>query len=120
MPNILVVDDDQNILDIVKKWLELNQHVVVTSLDGSMALKMMNNEKFDLIVTDIVMPEKEGIGLIMEIRNENSDIPIIAMSGADRNRDAYLANAKKLGANRILRKPLDHDFFIGTVNELLK
>ena len=120
MSKILVVDDEKILLALVAGWLEFEQHVVVCAENGNQAITKMKNEEFDLIITDIVMPDKEGIGLIMEIRQKNSDIPIIAMSGADRNRDAYLANAKKLGANRILSKPLDHNSFIGTVNELVK
>mgnify|MGYP002725872136 CR=1 FL=1 len=120
MSKILVVDDDPNLLNLVKQWLELDQHFVVSAANGNQATTKMNNEEFDLIITDIVMPDKEGLGLIREIRQSNGDIPILAMSGTKKNSDTYLAHAKKLGADRILVKPLAHDFFIGTVNELLK
>jgi DNA-binding NtrC family response regulator len=120
MSKILIVDDDENILKLLTKWLELETHEVVPAINGQQAMDIMESEDFDLVVTDIVMPEKEGIELIVNVRRRNEQIPIIAMSGAGQNRDAYLSNAKKLGASRVLTKPIDRDFFIGTVNEVLK
>ncbi len=120
MSKILLVDDDANLLNLVAQWLEQEQHDVISAKNGALAASILEKEKFDLIVTDIVMPDKEGLGLIMEIRQSDSAVPIIAISGAANNSHVYLANAKKLGADRILTKPLDQEYFVGTINELLK
>ena len=70
----------------------------------------------DLVVTDLIMPEKEGIETITTIRNFNRDVPIIAISGFS---DDYLRAAIRLGANATFRKPLDSDEFISSVKTWL-
>ncbi|MDP7602015.1 MAG: response regulator [Rhodospirillales bacterium] len=68
MANVLIVDDDQAILDIVRLWLKKEEHSMSQALDGDIALDTLNDEKFDVMITDIIMPRTEGIQLIFEIR----------------------------------------------------
>ena len=70
MANILLVDDDQAILDIVGLWLENEGHTVVKAHDGEIALSSLDDKKFDVMITDIIMPKTEGIELIREIRDQ--------------------------------------------------
>ena len=75
----------------------------------------------DLLITDIVMPEKEGLELIFELRRKNPDLKIIAISGGGRfHYEGYLTSAKHLGANLVFQKPLDHREFINGISDLLK
>jgi len=75
----------------------------------------------DLVITDIIMPKKEGIEMIMELKKEFPDVKIIAISGGGRNvPETYLPIAKKLGSERTFSKPIDWPELIKTVRKLLK
>jgi YesN/AraC family two-component response regulator len=75
----------------------------------------------DLIITDLIMPNKDGIGMIIDLKKEFPEVKIIAMSGGGVNRpEGYLDGAKKLGANRTLTKPIDRDKMLTAVKETLK
>lgn len=74
----------------------------------------------DLIITDLIMPEKEGIEMIMELKKEAPEIPVIAISGGGRGDPGnYLEIAKAVGASYTFEKPLDWEPFIEAVNELV-
>jgi CheY-like chemotaxis protein len=120
MAKILVVDDDQAILDIIKLWLENDGHAVSLAMDGDEALDLLNSEEFDVMITDLIMPKTEGIQLILEIRRTHKKIGIIAISGGGRNGANYLGSAKKLGANAILPKPLAQSDVLSAVEKLLQ
>jgi CheY-like chemotaxis protein len=120
MAKVLVVDDDQAILDIIKLWLENEGHAVSLAMDGDEALDSLNNEEFDVMITDLIMPKTEGIQLILEIRRTHKNIGIVAISGGGRNGANYLESAKKLGANSILSKPLAQSDVISAVENLIQ
>jgi len=110
---ILVVDDELSVRNMVKDIIESDCHEVVVALNGLEALNMCANTTFDLIITDIVMPEKNGIDLIMEVRQKYPDIPVIAISGGGdiTGRYDYLEIANLVGAKNIIKKPF-------TVNDI--
>jgi len=88
--------------------------------NGLVAMAVLREAPPDVIVTDLVMPEKEGIEIIREIRQDHPDLPIIAVSGGGRVApDCYLELASKLGADRPLVKPLTRDELIGAVHDVL-
>jgi CheY-like chemotaxis protein len=120
MASILVVEDEELMRDTLLKILRMEQHEVVGAADGSQALRMTRDQVFDLVVTDIVMPEKEGIETIMELRRIQPPPKIIAMSSGGRgNYSTYLDLADKLGAQATLSKPFTASLFLEVVARVL-
>lgn len=122
MANILVADDDEQYPIMLAKILRNNQHDVVIANDGAEALKLCKTQKFDLIVTDILMPNVDGIDLIVDLIKQNSKVPIIAISGGRNTITAEfnLQSAQTLGVQAVLKKPFTNEQLISTVNEALK
>jgi CheY-like chemotaxis protein len=120
MAKILVIDDDPSIQTMLKKMLEKAGYEVDIACNGSEGLEKIESCPPDLLVTDIVMPEKEGLELIFYLRRKNPELKIIAISGGGRfNYEGYLTSAKHLGANLIFQKPLVHKEFIQAVSDLI-
>ena len=117
---ILLVDDDKQFRSFMTEMLADKNYHVVESENGEVGLEKYFLEKPDLIITDIVMPEKEGIELILTVRNDNATIPIIAVSGGNLgNANSYLNMAEKLGVNATLAKPFGMDDINRVLNNLL-
>jgi YesN/AraC family two-component response regulator len=120
MAKILIIDDDPAILIMLKKMLEKAGHTVEVTDNGLEGLEKIESWVPDLLVTDIVMPEKEGLELIISIRKKRPALKIIAISGGGRfNYEGYLTSAKYFGADRTFQKPLNHKEFIQSVSEIL-
>jgi DNA-binding response OmpR family regulator len=120
MAKILVLDDEPSILLMIKKMLEKAGHEVDIALNGKEGMFLFEKNKPDLLITDIIMPEKEGLETIFELRKIYPDLKIIAISGGGRiGPDGYLPGAKLLGANMVFQKPLDQKEFVNAVNQLL-
>ena len=107
-------------LDVLSEMLRLEGHEVVTAPNGVRALEEVRQHLFDLIITDLIMPEKEGLETITDIRRSFGDIPIIAISGGGRigPRD-YLETARHIGADATLAKPFARRELISAVDALL-
>lgn len=121
MARILIADDDQQVRVMLKMTLERAGYEVFEAEDGNEAVKKFKSEKPDLVVTDIVMPEKEGIETIMELRALDPNVQIIAISGGGRiNPEDYLNWAKKFGVQKTFIKPVDRDLLLESVAELLE
>jgi DNA-binding response OmpR family regulator len=106
MARILLIDDEESVIVALRGALAAAGHQVMTAVDGDQGLRALRRHPIDIIVTDIVMPGKEGIETILEIRRLNRTIPIIAMSeGSSKPHRMYLNSAVKLGATRTLTKP---------------
>ena len=119
--SILIIDDEQGILSVLKDTLMLEGFNVLTAIDGIEGLKLFNDNKVDLVITDILMPRKEGIETIIEMKKICPEINIIAMSGGGKNQpEGYLGIAKQLGAKYTFAKPFDISDLIDAVNELLE
>jgi len=120
MAHILVVDDDEQMRGLLRAMLGQHDHEVETAADGKAALALVRRNAPDLVITDIVMPEKEGIETIMTIRGDFPDLPIIAISGGGQvDGECYLRMARKLGATSTLAKPFGPDELIDTVQDVL-
>lgn len=104
---ILVVDDELSVCRMLKSMLKLDNYKIIVAVNGIEARAICENIPVHLMITDIVMPEKNGIDLIMEIKKDFSKIPIIAISGGGGivGRFDYLDIASLVGAKNILRKP---------------
>jgi DNA-binding response OmpR family regulator len=121
MAKILVIDDEPSILLMIKKMLEKAGHEVDMALNGKEGMQIFEKNKADLLITDIIMPEKEGLETIVEMRKKFPELKIIAISGGGRiSADGYLPGAKLLGANMVFQKPLVQKEFLEAVTFLLK
>ena len=120
MAKILIIDDDPSILTMIKRMLEKAGYDVDIASDGSEGLQKIESCTPDLLVTDIVMPEKEGLELIFYLRRKNPGLKIVAISGGGRfNYEGYLTSAKLLGADLTFQKPLAHKEFVQAVSDLI-
>ena len=121
MGRVLVIDDDPTIRSLVTGILESLGHSLVQAVDGRAGTAIFAKESFDLVVTDIVMPEQEGIETITAIRRVNRTVPILAISGSATvgGSGDYLRAAAALGASATLQKPFAPDDFVNAVEKLL-
>ena len=121
MARILVIDDDEAIRQLLRAWLERSGYEVAEAANGAEGCEAFRKEPADLVVTDIIMPEKEGLETMVELRNEYPDVKIIAISGGGiEDAEHYLEGARLVGgALRTFTKPLDRKEFIEAVKELL-
>lgn len=120
MRRILIIDDDHHILLMIKKMLERAGFEVELASNGNRGLELFKRVPVDLVITDIIMPEKEGLETIREMRKLRSDLKIIAMSGGGKiSSDNYLEAAKIFGANRVLGKPFSQKQIVTAVQDLL-
>ncbi len=107
MPNVLVIDDEADVRQLWRDALEDAGCSVSVAENGVRGVKLLESASFDVIVTDILMPEKDGIEIIMEIRKSSPDAKIIAVSGGGAVADtSFLTVASMLGAHRTLQKPV--------------
>ena len=115
---VLVIDDDPNVNQLICKILKQENHTFQKAFNGVEGLKILHEyPDFDLIICDIIMPEKEGIETIREARSNYPDIKIIAISGGGKiGADNYLKLDRALGADYILEKP----FTVGDMIYLLE
>ena len=121
MAKILVVDDEQNIRNILRESLTKDQHEVIEASSGLEACEILDSNAVELVITDLVMPGKTGLDLIMEIKEKIPDLSIIAISGGGgiNGRFDYLPIAQLIGANNIIKKPFSIAEIKQTVTELL-
>jgi DNA-binding NtrC family response regulator len=121
MAKILVVDDDVQILEMLRKLLEQEGYEVVTAGDGNEAKVRWYETNPDLLITDIVMPEKEGLDLILELQRDTPNIKVIAISGGDRiEPEYYLELAQIIGAYKTMAKPFNPKDLLNTIAEVLQ
>jgi|JI102314A2RNA_FD_contig_31_5390632_length_534_multi_3_in_0_out_0_1 CheY-like chemotaxis protein len=125
--HILVIDDDELVAKTIVALLESASHTVEVATDGRNALKLYRPGAYDLVVTDIFMPEVEGLETIREIRRIDRKVPIIAMSGGPRatimsgamSTMDHLEVAQLLGATRSVGKPITRGKLLPVVDECL-
>jgi CheY-like chemotaxis protein len=121
MSRILVIDDLAPIRATWRDMLEEAGHEVLEARNGEEGLASLAREQIDLVLTDIFMPEKDGIETIGEIRRLCPEVKIIAISGyADDSASPYLRIAQHLGADAALCKPVDPEELISAVSQTLE
>jgi DNA-binding response OmpR family regulator len=110
MARIVIIEDDESMRAMLTAMTEWMGHEVYAEDNGNTGLRRVRDCLPDLVITDMVMPEKEGVETIMELRRNYPKIKVIAMSGGGRNSSSdYLVLAKKLGAHYVLTKPFSRD-----------
>ena len=120
MSRILIIDDDVVTREILNEILEMEGYQVANAGNGKTGLRLHREEPFDLIITDIIMPEMEGLETIRELRRISPKVKIIAISGGGRlGPDGYLTMAEKMGANHTFDKPLDPVKVVAEIDKLL-
>jgi DNA-binding response OmpR family regulator len=121
MPRILVIDDDENVRDILRRMLTRQGYEVEEAENGERGLRLYRERRADLVITDIVMPEKEGLETIMEMRQEDPEALIIVVSGGGERGSVgdYLFAAREFGARYTFEKPIPKDELLAAVRELV-
>jgi len=115
---ILVADDEAGVRAFLRRVLEDGGYEVIEAADGKQTLRQALAGRVDLVITDLVMPEQEGIETIQALRRDVPDVAIIAISGAFEGK--FLKSAKLLGAAAALDKPVSAPLLLATVAEVLK
>jgi len=120
MARILVIDDDEQVLDMLYESLTREGYDVLRATNGEQGLRLYREESVDLIITDLIMPKKEGIETIIELRQDFPNVKIIAISGGGRTgtRD-YLQMAKIFGVQRTFTKPVAREQLLDAIKELI-
>ncbi|MDY6987587.1 MAG: response regulator [Thermodesulfobacteriota bacterium] len=117
---ILVIDDDIGIRAMLRRLLEGAGYDVAEASDGRQGIRLYRQDPADLVITDLIMPEKEGLETIRELRRDFPHVKILAISGGGRvSPDEYLHMAKSFGAKRTLAKPFDPKELLEVVHELI-
>jgi CheY-like chemotaxis protein len=110
MPHILIIDDDEAMRRSLGQTLERLGHQVSAAPDGKAGVARAAERAPDLVITDLIMPEKEGLETILELRAQHPRIRIIAMSGGGRlSNEDYLHLASRFGATGTLAKPFTRE-----------
>jgi len=117
---ILIIDDDFHVRDMLERLLRRAGYDSQLAENGVEALKIHRENPVDLVITDIIMPEKEGLEIITEFRRDYPSVKLIAISGGGRIGPAnYLKMAKLLGVDRTFAKPVDTSQLLSAIGELL-
>ena len=116
---ILLIDDNDSFRKMVCRMLAAAGYDVLEAGNGNIGLSRYRQQRADVVITDIVMPDGEGLETIVKLRRENPHVKIIAMSGADGQDGAYLQSALLFGARRTLQKPFTQDELLTAVAEVL-
>ncbi len=120
MPRILLIEDDEGTRSMLRRTLQHASYDTLEAEDGRVGLKLLSEHSVDLVITDIIMPEVEGIELIRNLRANKPNLPIIAISGGGRmGPEGYLNLAKTIGAAKVLAKPFEMEELLSAVKELL-
>jgi DNA-binding NtrC family response regulator len=121
MARVLIIDDEEQVRKLIGEVLEEAGHEVVEARNGREGMKLYEANPADLVITDLVMPEQEGLETITGLRRRFPAVKIIAISGAQQKLDLDLLYvAEKLGALRTLEKPFEMQKLVALVEELLQ
>ena len=119
-PLILVIDDEEPVRTVLRQMLEKEGYNVEEAADGAVGLSLLQDHPIDLIITDLFMPEKEGIETMREVRRSFPQVKIIAMSGGGRmGKLDFLPMAESFGAQRTLAKPFERKELLEAVRAVL-
>ncbi len=117
---VLVIDDDAVVRGMLAEMLRREGYEVDEAEDGRVGMRRFRESPAALVITDVVMPEQEGLETLMQLRHEFPAVKVIAISGGGRvGPDAYLNSARTLGAHGILAKPFGREELLNVVREAL-
>lgn len=116
--SILLVEDEENLHEALKMNLELEGYEVSSAYDGIAAMKCVQNEYFDLIILDVMIPELDGFSVVQNIRLTNTEVPILILSAKDSSADRVMGLKK--GADDYLTKPFNLEELLLRVQKLIQ
>ncbi len=117
--NVLVIDDDRRVRDTIKNELSRSGYQVLEAADGEQGFKVLANNPVQLVITDILMPGRDGLETIGVLKEKYPAIKILAVSsGGTIQYMQYLRIAQLLGADAVMNKPLSVEFLLDTVDRL--
>lgn len=120
MAKILIIEDDEEVREYLESVLSRAGYQCLSAHNGQAGVDLFMVNPVDLVITDIIMPEKDGIETIMDLRRKNSSLKVIAISGGGRAEpENYLHSAKLLGANRTMKKPFTNEEMLEAIRDLL-
>lgn len=120
MTSVLVIEDELMIQNLLGRLFEMEGYEVLKASDGKKGLDVFREHHADLIITDIIMPEMDGLEVTRTVREEDPDVKIIAISGGGRDApENYLAMAEIFGANKTFCKPIDRTELLAAARNLL-
>lgn len=120
MALILVVDDQEEVRATLRPWIERAGHECIEAADGRKGIAALDRERPDIVVTDVLMPENDGLDVIRHVRRTRPETKVIAISGGGQIRyDDALRWAGGLGADRVLHKPFRPAALLDLISELL-
>lgn len=120
MATILIADDDPIVREIAREMLAATAHVAVMAEDGSEVIRLLAGLRVDLLVTDMLMPNMDGVELIMAVRDRYPAVKVLAISSGGSVGASYMLTvARTLGADATLQKPLQLSGFLETIEALL-
>lgn len=120
MPGVMIVEDDTSLREMLREALEKRKYTVITASDGREALAKFKPSVIDLVITDLLMPEEDGLKVIMKVREAKPETKIIAISGGGKaGPGSYLHIARKLGADQVFSKPFLPSELIQKVKEII-
>ena len=114
---ILIVDDEVSIVNLMNSMLSANGYEAISATNGKEGLEQYNKEHPDLVITDIIMPDMEGIELIRNLRKLDKDLPVVVMSGNPTGQQ-FLKTAALLGAKSTLNKPFSTAELLNIISEI--
>ena len=114
---VLVVDDEPHVRRLLRQGMEQCGYDVAEAADGRDAIRQLGGNAFDLVIADIIMPEQDGLEVIMFLRKEQPHVKVIAVSAP--GNELFLTTAKSLGAARVFPKPFELADIAGAAEELL-
>jgi two-component system response regulator (stage 0 sporulation protein F) len=119
MAQILVVDDDDMVRQVIVSALTREGYTVAEAANGREAVEQLKLRPSDLVITDILMPERDGLETIISLSGESRNVPIIAMTGLSSHSALYLEMAQTFGALHILEKPFEMAELVRITREVL-
>ncbi len=121
MTTILLIDDDPTVQAVFSQFLTGQGYTVIQAENGKIGMRLLEEQKPDLIITDILMPEMDGLEILLSIKNTHADVPVIAISGGMRNVPLnFLNQAKMFGARYVFHKPVPLDVLNNAVKLILE
>ena len=120
MARILIIEDDELVRDTLRDMLETAGHEVLEAADGGQGLATYRENPADVVITDIIMPDKEGVETIIELRRDYPDVKIIAISGGGRiGTTSFLELAREFGAQHAFGKPFQPEKLLSAIQDCL-
>jgi DNA-binding NtrC family response regulator len=120
MNSVLIIEDDDFVQNMLKQTFERAGFDVDTAPNGRIGIKLYESKPYDVVITDLIMPDMEGIETISHLRKSDPAVKVIAISGGGRNGpEDYLHLAKKMGAMRAFTKPVNRSALIDAVQQLV-